>query len=516
MSRSRREFLGDVGKGMLVASLGPGLAEALSISEARADDAPDALTFGSLEPLVGLMQDTPADRLLPALVDRMRTGTELRELVAAGALANARTFGGEDYVGFHAFMAMAPSWHMSKELPADRRALPVLKVLYRSCSQIQAKGGRKNEVLHEMDGAEMPSGSPAEHLRQATRAQDVNGAERAFAALVEKSPKSAFDTLQAIVHDDVDVHRVVLAYRAWAMLDLAGREHALTMLRQSVRYCVDVERKKARSKYPEPQVRTVLPRVLDKHRLLERAPGTRPVDDAWVDRMAVLLLTASPEDAADAVGAALAEGIDPQAVGEALTVSATEQVLRDPGRPQKWASPGKPEGSVHGDSIGVHASDSMNAWRNIAAVANRQNAMISLVAAAVHLTQSGKMATAKRYPWAEHLEAVRSEDPQALLKELDAAVRAKDQIRTSALVRRYGDLDHASRPVFDLLLRYATSEDGSLHAEKYYRTVKEEFGRGRKALRWRHVTALARVTASEFGQTAAGYEEACRLLKIQA
>jgi len=29
--------------------------------------------------------------------------------------------------------------------------------------------------------------------------------------------------------------------------------------------------------------------------------------------------------------------------------------------------------------------------------------------------------------------------------------------------------------VFDLLLRYASSEDGALHAEKYYRTVTEEF-----------------------------------------
>ena len=31
------------------------------------------------------------------------------------------------------------------------------------------------------------------------------------------------------------------------------------------------------------------------------------------------------------------------------------------------AYPGKPVGSCHGDSVGVHASDSMNAWRNIAA-----------------------------------------------------------------------------------------------------------------------------------------------------
>ena len=42
---------------------------------------------------------------------------ELRQLVAAGALANARTFGGEDYVGFHTMMALAPGFHIAQELP---------------------------------------------------------------------------------------------------------------------------------------------------------------------------------------------------------------------------------------------------------------------------------------------------------------------------------------------------------------------------------------------------------------
>ena len=56
--------------------------------------------------------------------------------------------------------------------------------------------------------------------------------------------------------------------------------------------------------------------------------------------------------------------------------------------------------------------------------------------------------------------------------------------------------------MFDLLLRYAVSEDGRLHAEKYYRTVTEEFATTRPAFRWRQLTALARVTASEYGYTA--------------
>jgi hypothetical protein len=138
MHRTRREFLADVGKGMLVAGVGSALAADLGlVGRAWADDAPEALTFGPLEPLVCLMQETAPDQLLPAVVERLRGGTSLAQVLAAAALANARKFGGEDYVGFHTMMALAPAWHMAAELPEARRALPVLKVLYRNTNRLQ-------------------------------------------------------------------------------------------------------------------------------------------------------------------------------------------------------------------------------------------------------------------------------------------------------------------------------------------------------------------------------------------
>ncbi len=111
---SRREFLADVGRGMLIASLGADLAVDLGLSPAWADQGSDRLGFGKLEPLVGMMQDTPADKLLPVLVNEMKSGTNLRTLVTGAALANARTFGGQDYNGYHAFMALMPAYHMSQ------------------------------------------------------------------------------------------------------------------------------------------------------------------------------------------------------------------------------------------------------------------------------------------------------------------------------------------------------------------------------------------------------------------
>src|SRR5262249_44419925 len=123
--RTRREFLAEVGRGMLIATVGYEVASELGLASALAEETADALSFGSLEPLVCLMQEPPANRLLPALVEELKSGTDLRRLVAAAALANARTFGGEDYVGFHTMMALAPALHMAGELPTESRPLPV-------------------------------------------------------------------------------------------------------------------------------------------------------------------------------------------------------------------------------------------------------------------------------------------------------------------------------------------------------------------------------------------------------
>ena len=71
MNHNRREFLADVGKGMLVASVGPALAAELGLSTVQAADGPDRLTFGDREPLVSLLQDTPAAKLLPILADKV-------------------------------------------------------------------------------------------------------------------------------------------------------------------------------------------------------------------------------------------------------------------------------------------------------------------------------------------------------------------------------------------------------------------------------------------------------------
>jgi len=519
MSRChRREFLADVGRGMLVAGVGSGLAYDMGLAPAAIAAKSDArLTFGAMEPLVALMQETPADKLLASVLARMNAGTDLRQLVAAAALANARTFGGQDYDGYHAMMALAPAYHMSHELSESRAALPVLKVLYRNTSHIQKMGGASHEALHVIEPEPSTAVRPAaDTLREATRRLDMDGAERAFASLARGPLDEAYNKLQYVVQDYINVHRVVLAWRSWALLDLTGKEHAHTLLRQSVRFCVNEEGELHRHKnHDEERLRTLLPSLLERKGLATRPPGNRQPDDAWLEKLSHTIYSSTRVQAAEAVAEALADGVAPEAVGEAISLAANQLVLHDPGR-RRADSDKKPIGSVHGASVGVHASDAANAWRNIARVSDRRNSYASLIVGAYHTAGQSNGQNPQPYPFAEHGEKVRSVAPDELLHEAETAIKANEQARACALVHRYGELGRPARPVFDLMLRYAISEDGALHAEKYYRTVTEEFATTRPAFRWRQLAALARVTASEHGYPAPGVAEAIQLLKIDS
>lgn len=517
LPRTRRDVLRDVGRGMFVASLGPAVAFDLGLTPAPAAEGADRLTFGDLDPLVNFIHETPPARILTKTVEKLNAGLDLRTLTAAAALANARAFGGEDYVGFHTLMALAPAYHMSREEkdPA-RKPLAVLKVLYRNATRLSEMGQTKAEVLKPILPSLSDNGLAKPDLRAAVRAKNADAAERAFARQCRSAtPDAALDAVMEIVDDATEVHRIVLVSRAWDLLDFVGKERAETMLRQSIRYCVKTE-----STNPNPTVRdlrAMLPKLLDQYKLVEKPPGTKAADDAWVSKLAETIFRATPAGAAEAVAGALAEGFHPDEVGRAVAVAACELTLRDNGRYGNQVSPGKPAGSCHGDSIGVHACDSAHAWRTVAKAGGRRTAASSLVLAGYQVAldrgnRGGDFFNWQPYPRPEHVEKAATLAPDKLLAELGGAVRENDQGRAAAVAARLGD-GHAAE-AFALLRDFAVSEDGALHAEKYYRTTTAEAADARPGHKTRQLVALARVTASACGQPAPGMTEAKQLLKV--
>ena len=105
-----------------------------------------------------------------------------------------------------------------------------------------------------------------EVLREQVRRRDVAQAEGTFAALCQGSTEEAFNHLLFEVQEAADVHRVVMPYRAWDLMNIIGQDHAHTLLRQSVRYCLQNETPNQVAAFRG--VRELMPRLVDRHRLL--------------------------------------------------------------------------------------------------------------------------------------------------------------------------------------------------------------------------------------------------------
>jgi hypothetical protein len=411
-------------------------------------------------------------------------------------------------------MAMTPALHMIELLPSERRALPILKVIYRNTQQIQQYGGADKKTLREMHAAEEATvENRALSIRDACRTADVAGAEKLFAPLAKASLEDAFEALQPVTADDVNVHRYVFTHRTHELARLLGKDYAYTILRQCVRFSCNHEQGRIAGKHREPGIRALMPKLLDQFKLAGKKLGGRDPGDAAVEALGRAIYEGPADRSAEAAAAALAEGVSPEVVGEAVSLASNLLVLRQ--GPDKWRA--------HGDSPGVHSSDATNAWRNMARVAQPLNAITGLIVAAYHSASHKAFATAA-YPTDEHRAGIKATDAEGLLAEAEDAVRHNEQGRAAAAIAIYGEQGHSPDAVYQRMLRYTISEDGRLHGEKYFHTVAEEYRTTRPAFRWRQLVGLARVTASAYGydredkhgSRAPGYLEACQMLKVSA
>ncbi len=256
---------------------------------------------------------------------------------------------------------------------------------------------------------------------------------------------------------------------------------------------------------------------MDSYKLLGKELGTKKADDAWVENMSRTIYSSSRDTAADGPPRRWPRGSTRRS-GEAISLAANRLVLHDPGRTENEASDGKPEGSVHGDSVGVHACDAANAWRNMAqGQRHARNTIASLIVGAYHTAGQSGGELKEPHPMAAPGEGHQRRTPNAAAATAERhALKEKDlspcRRRTST---RYGELGHDPRAG----VRHAAA----LRLERGRRAARGEVlphgGGGvrkatRAAFRWRQLVALARVTASEYGRTAPGYKQARELLGL--
>ena len=133
--RTRRHFLRTVASAGSALGLGDIIALA-PLGPANADEAtitPDLVQFSpDIEPVVRLIERTPHDQCIAAMVEQLRNGLPYRQFLAALFLASIRAarWHGDGMHGWdHNAYVVHSAYQLSLDLPAGEQLLPAFNAL---------------------------------------------------------------------------------------------------------------------------------------------------------------------------------------------------------------------------------------------------------------------------------------------------------------------------------------------------------------------------------------------------
>lgn len=337
-SSSRRRFLqtsalggGLVGLGQLefLGGLRPVAAADLKLDSAVKFDA-------DIEPLVKLLEETPREKLLEAVGEKIRRGTTYREVLAALFLAGIRNVQSRPNVGFkfHAVLVVNSAHLASLNGPDSERWLPIFWALdyFKSA---QAKDVEEGDwTMSAPNESALP---PAEKARDAFVAAMENWDEGAADAAVTRLARTAglneifelFYNLGARDFRSIG-HKAIYVANSERLLRVIGERHAEPVLR-SLAYALQ------NREGGDNPAKSDLEADRPGRRNCELAAKIRPewlAGTASAEATAELLAAyrrANANDACDLTIETMNRGIGPQAVWDAIFQGAGELLMRQPG-----------------------------------------------------------------------------------------------------------------------------------------------------------------------------------------
>jgi hypothetical protein len=335
---NRRSFLHSVAKTGLLASAGEyaflNCLPAISAQEVRAARNM-ARVADDIEPLVRLIEDSPQNRLMELIAERVRRGTSYQELLSAVMLAGVRGIQPRP-VGFkfHAVLVVN-SAHQASLAAQDRdRWLP----LFWACDNFKRSQERNRAEgdwrMAPLDEAQLPAAAQAAgRFREAMDNWDTEGADRAIAAW--SRTVGANEVYEALwrygARDFRDIgHKAIFVANSYRTLQTIGWRHAEPILRSLAYAVLDHGRDGNPARNDFDADRPGRDNLRRAGRI--RADWQRGrIDQAATTDLLATLRTANSTEACDALVAKLNAGIDPASVWDALFLTCGELLMRQPG-----------------------------------------------------------------------------------------------------------------------------------------------------------------------------------------
>jgi hypothetical protein len=287
-----------------------------------------------MEPLVGLIEDTPREMLFESVAEQMRKGVGYQQLLAALFLAGVRGIQPRP-VGFkfHAVLVVNSAHLASLAMPDRERWLPLFWALdnfKNSQARNQQEGGWMMAPVQE---GKLPPGHQAkERFVQAMDNWDEDGADAAITSLVRKAGAGEIIELfwRYGARDFRDIgHKAIYTANSWRTLGTIGWRHAEPVMRSLAYALLEHEgtNPAQRDADPDRPGRENLKRVGLIRQDWQRGE-IKP--DAAKDLLHTLR-SASPGDACDFVVGLLNKGVDPSSVWDGLFLRAGELLMQQPG-----------------------------------------------------------------------------------------------------------------------------------------------------------------------------------------
>lgn len=189
LAANRRQFLAQATVGGAIASLGDlsfiSRLGRVSAAEAKLD--PKVVRLSpEIEPLVTLLEETPRERVIEVVAERVRGGLSYQELLAALMLAGVRNVEPRPSVGFkfHAVLVVNSAHIASLASPDEHRWLPIFWAIDNFKSAQARDTQERNWTMPPVDESVVPKLADARAmLTKSLDAWDEGPADAAIAAL---------------------------------------------------------------------------------------------------------------------------------------------------------------------------------------------------------------------------------------------------------------------------------------------------------------------------------------------
>ncbi|MCC5949315.1 MAG: hypothetical protein JJT89_12770 [Nitriliruptoraceae bacterium] len=466
--------------------------------------------------LIAWLRSTTPETVVAETIERMRGGVDIDDLWAAGALTAAHHVSNQarNLLGFvsHAMIGCEDARQAAVGQPEHIQQLLLIQALAQVVVDLHDPCFSPYELL---DVAGITEDTPQESIAQLR--SDVRFGEwlRADHRLVGLERTVAREDLVDLLLDIglegmvTDDHTLITPALSLDMMELTGWDAGFPMLRGTLRYSCTFPRDFG------PYDRATA--LVERYELQAGIAAT----GFQADLAATLrreLLDAEPAERPRIVAEALAtRGASADTAMAALSLAACDMYLQvDP-------VPHDDFDAVSREVAPIHIGTSMNILRASLDRMSPRTAVQAVLVGAGLLERGPSVLSeefafvpfvaSRAYPYAEDVEALRSDPAEQLLKQLDESLLAHDARTSTAIVAAYAHGGGAPEPMIAALTAMACTDDGTLmHNVKHLHAMVEEFRACTDDDRWNFLIAAAKWVSWYAGKDTATYERASRLL----